>query len=120
MNERSQSEIASQRPLRLESPARRSLMKGMAGLGAALASSSLSPAIAAQTQSHQPGSPANQVPPAQDLWGPFTPSSGQGRYLQVAYPPSTTKGELQLGVIYTLWIPDNIKTVRAVIVHQHG
>jgi len=36
------------------------------------------------------------------------------------YPPSTTKGELQIGVIYTLWIPDNIKTVRAVIVHQHG
>src|SRR5712692_11794779 len=81
----------------LESPARRSLMKGMAGLGAALASSSLSPAIAAQTQSHQPGSPANQVPSAQDLWGPFTPSSGAGQYLQLVYPPSTTKGELQLG-----------------------
>ncbi len=104
----------------LESPARRLLMKGVAGLGAALASSSLSPAIAAQTRNHQPGSPASQVPPAQDLWGPFTPSSGAGRYLQLVYPPSTTKGELQLGAAYTLWVPDDIKTVRAVIVHQHG
>src|SRR6202790_4417648 len=121
MNEITQSErIASQRQPGLESPARRSLMKGMAGLGATLATSSLSPAIAAQTQSHQPKAPANQVPPDQVGWGPFTPSSSEGRYLQVTYPPSTTKGELQRGVIYPLWIPDNIKTVRAEIVHQHG
>src|SRR6266404_8332979 len=121
MNESTRSgRIGSQRLLSLESPARRSLMKAMAGLGATLASCSLSPAIAAQTQSHQPGSPANQVPPVQDLWGPFTPSSGAGRYLQLVYPPSTTKGELQLGAVYTLWIPDDIKTVRAVIVHQRG
>src|ERR1700726_1932315 len=121
MNEITQSErIASPRLLSLESPARRSLMKAMAGLGATLASSSLSPAIAAQTQSHQPGAPADQVPPVQDLWGPFTPSSGAGRYLQLVYPPSTIKGELQLGAAYTLWIPDDIKTVKAVIVHQPG
>ena len=119
MSETTPSErIGSQRLSSLESPARRLLMKGMAGLGATLASSSLSPAIAAQTRSHQPGAPANQVPAAQDLWGPFTPSSGAGRYLQLSYPPSTTKGELQLGAVYTLWIPDDIKTVRAVIVHQ--
>ena len=104
----------------LESPARRLLMKGMAGLGATLASSSLSPAIAAQTQSHQRETPGHQVSPVQSGWGPFTPSSGEGRYLQLVYPPSTTKGELQIGVTYTLWIPSNIKTVRAVIVHQHG
>ena len=66
------------------------------------------------------GAPANQVPPDQGGWGPFTPSSGAGRYLQLIYPPSTTKGDLQLGAVYTLWIPDDIKTVRAVIVHQHG
>src|SRR5260370_26459752 len=121
MNEINQSErTAAQRLLSLESPARRLLMKGMAGLGATLASSSLSPAIAAQPQSHQPATPANQAAPDQVGWGPFTPSSGAGRYLQVAYPPSTTKGELQIGVTHTLWIPDNIKTVRAVIVHQHG
>ena len=58
--------------------------------------------------------------PDQSEWGPFTPSSGAGRYLQLVYPPSTAKGELKLGVTYTLWIPDGIRTVRAVIVHQHG
>src|SRR5580704_12670338 len=103
----------------LESPARRVLIKGMAGLGATLASSSLTSAIA-QNQSHQPGTLGHQVSPVQSGWGPFTPSSGEGRYIQLAYPPSTTKGELQIGVVYTLWLPDNIKTVRAVIVHQHG
>src|SRR5882757_8127097 len=119
MNEITRSKrIASERLSSLESPTRRLLMKGMAGLGATLVSSSLSEAIAAQT--HQPGAPGNQVPPDQVGWGPFTPSSGAGRYLQVVYPPSTTKGELQIGVTYTLWIPDGIKTVRAVIVHQHG
>src|SRR5882762_10840970 len=101
MNEITQSErIASPSQPGLDSPARRSLMKAIAGLGATLASSPLSPAIAAQTQSHQPGSLGHQVSPVQGGWGPFTPSSGAGRYLQVAYPPSTTKGELQIGVIY--------------------
>jgi hypothetical protein len=104
----------------LESLSRRSLIKGMAGLSAALATSSLSQAIAAQTQDHHPATPGPQVSPSQGGWGPFIPSNGAGRYLQLSYPPSTTKGELQLGVIYTLWLPDNIKTVRAVIVHQHG
>src|SRR3984893_18435215 len=121
MNEITQSaRITSPSQPALFSPARRSLLKAMAGLGATLASSSLSPAIAAKTLSHQPEAPGNQVRPVQDGWGPFTPSSGAGRYLQLAYPPSTTKGELQLGAVYTLWIPDDIKTVRAVIVHQHG
>jgi hypothetical protein len=96
-------------------------MKGMAGLGATLASP-LSPAISTQTQTqtHQPEAHGNPVSPVESGWGPFTASSGAGRYLQLIYPPSKTKGELQLGVTYTLWIPDNIKTVRAVIVHQHG
>src|SRR5262245_29897495 len=121
MNESSQRErIASPRLLSLESPARRSLMKAMAGLGATLASSSLSSAIADHTRSPQQGTPANQVPPVQDGWGPFTPSSGAGRYLHLVSPPSNAKGEPQLGAVYTLWIPDDIKTVRAVIVHQHG
>jgi hypothetical protein len=104
----------------LESLSRRSLIKGMAGIGATLATSSLSPAIAAQTQDHHPATPGPQVSAVQGGWGPFIPSNGAGRYLQLSYPPSTTKGELQLGVIYTLWLPDNIKTIRAVIVHQHG
>ncbi len=112
---------ASQTFPELESPARRLFVKGMAGLGATFASSSfLSAAVPAQTQSHQQARPGNEIPPVQDGWGPFTPSSGAGRYLQIVYPPSTTAGELQLGVTYTLWIPDGIQTVRAVIVHQHG
>src|SRR6201984_2450974 len=104
----------------LESPSRRSLIKGMAGLGATLASCSLSAAIAAQTQSHTPGTSGQQDAPDQGGWGPFTPSNGAGRYLRLVYPGSTTKGELQLGVIYTLWLPDNVKTLRAVIVTQQG
>ncbi len=45
---------------------------------------------------------------------------GAGQILKVEYPPSTAANELQLGVTYTLWIPDGVKTVRGVIVHQHG
>jgi len=121
MNEFTRMEIlGSQRLSSLESPSRRSLIKGVAGLGATLASSSLSAAIAAQTQDHQPAIPNHQVSPVQGGWGPFTTSNGAGRYLRLVYPPSTTKGELQLGAVYTLWLPDNVKIVRAVIVHQHG
>ena len=105
----------------LESRARRLFVKGVAGLGAAFASSSfVSAAVPAQAQSGQQGHPGNEIQPVQDAWGPFTPSSGAGRYLQIVYPPSTATGELQLGVTYTLWLPDGVQTVRAVIVHQHG
>lgn len=47
------------------------------------------------------------------------PASG-GRYYEIEYPPSAAPGELQFGVTYTLWMPPGVKTVRAVIVHQHG
>jgi hypothetical protein len=98
---------------------RREFMQAMAGFGAALTSSSLSSVAAqAQTPANRPAPPGND--PGDSAWGPFTPSSGAGRYLQLAYPPSTAAGELKLGVTYTLWIPDGIRTVRAVIVHQHG
>jgi len=43
-----------------------------------------------------------------------------GQYLKVEYPASTATNELQLAVTYTLWIPDGVKTVRGIIVHQHG
>ena len=104
-----------------DSPARRLFVKEMAGLGAAFATASLaSTAAPAEGQAVQSAPTGNAPAAAQSLWGPFTPSSNAGRYLQLAYPPSTTAGELQLGVTYTLWIPDGIQTVRAVIVHQHG
>lgn len=41
-------------------------------------------------------------------------------YYRVRYEPSTNKGELPYGVNYTIWIPPNVKTLRGVIVHQHG
>lgn len=42
------------------------------------------------------------------------------RSFEVTYPPSTKPGELSLGVTYRLWVPDGVKTLRGVIVHQHG
>src|SRR5436305_3256024 len=43
-----------------------------------------------------------------------------GRTVEVHYDPSTVPGELQLGVTYTLWIPEGVTTIRGIIVHQHG
>ncbi len=47
-------------------------------------------------------------------------SGASGRSLEVAYPPSTEPGGLTLGVTYRLWIPDGVRLLRGVIVHQHG
>jgi hypothetical protein len=119
MNEITKRETeTSQTLLRPESTSRRQFVKGVAGLGATLTSSSLSFAALAQTQA--PSSSGNEISPVASAWGPFTPSSNAGQYLQLVYSPSTTAGELQIAVTYTLWIPGGIKTVRAVIVHQHG
>ncbi|HRJ08660.1 MAG TPA: hypothetical protein PK490_13250 [Prosthecobacter sp.] len=41
-------------------------------------------------------------------------------YYRVRYEPSRTEGGLIFGVNYTLWIPPGVKTLRGVIVHQHG
>ena len=41
-------------------------------------------------------------------------------YYRVHYEPSTKVGELVYGVSYTVWIPPGVKTLRGVIVHQHG
>jgi hypothetical protein len=49
---------------------------------------------------------------------PTVPAGGS--YFEVTYAPSTRTNELQLGVTYRLWLPENVKTVRGVIVHQHG
>jgi pimeloyl-ACP methyl ester carboxylesterase len=45
---------------------------------------------------------------------------GAGKYLKIDYPASTNEDELQTAVTYTLWIPDDVKTLRGIIVHQHG
>ena len=41
-------------------------------------------------------------------------------YYRVRYEASTKPGELIFPVNYTVWIPPGVKTVRGVIVHQHG
>jgi poly(3-hydroxybutyrate) depolymerase len=43
-----------------------------------------------------------------------------GRYFEVSYSGSEKPGELRLGVTYTVWIPDQVKVLRGIIVHQHG
>ena len=48
------------------------------------------------------------------------PIHGAGRYLEVEYPPSTATNQLQIGVTYTMWIPDDVARFRCVIIHQHG
>jgi len=46
--------------------------------------------------------------------------AGEGTLHEVTYEPSSAEGELQLGVVYKLWIPDGDGPLRGVIVHQHG
>ncbi len=41
-------------------------------------------------------------------------------YYSVRYEASETPGELGVAVTHTLWIPPGVKTLRGVIVHQHG
>ena len=43
-------------------------------------------------------------------------------YYAVEYPApvEAKEGQLQIGVTYTLWIPEGLKKVRGIIVHQHG
>ena len=52
--------------------------------------------------------------------GLAAPARAGGQYLKVDYPASSAEGELQTAVTYTLWIPDGAKTLRGIIVHQHG
>ena len=41
-------------------------------------------------------------------------------YHRVRYPASDRPGELIFPVQYTVWIPAGVKTLRGVVVHQHG
>ncbi|MDB5335337.1 MAG: GDSL-like Lipase/Acylhydrolase [Planctomycetaceae bacterium] len=43
-----------------------------------------------------------------------------GQIFEVAYPASSEPGKLQLGVTYTIWIPEGVTKIRGIIVHQHG
>jgi hypothetical protein len=48
------------------------------------------------------------------------PVNGAGKYFEANYPPSKKPSKLQIGVTYTMWLPDGVKMIRGVIVHQHG
>jgi poly(3-hydroxybutyrate) depolymerase len=52
------------------------------------------------------------------LLGDFARASGE--IFEVSYPAAATPCGLQMGVVYRMWIPDGVKQLRAVIVHQHG
>ncbi len=41
-------------------------------------------------------------------------------YFRVRYEASANRGELPFAVNYTVWIPRDVKTLRGLIVHQHG
>lgn len=54
----------------------------------------------------------------QDPYGNYP--AAEPPYYRVRYEGSTKPGELIFGVNYTIWIPPGLKTIRGVIVHQHG
>jgi hypothetical protein len=41
-------------------------------------------------------------------------------YYRVRYEGSTQAGELVYPVSFTIWIPPHVKTLRGLIIHQHG
>ena len=71
-------------------------------LGSALAICALVSAIHAQQ-------------PPYDVFPPAEPP-----YYRARYEASSEPSELMFPVNYTIWIPKDLKTVRGVIVHQHG
>src|SRR5690348_7801320 len=64
--------------------------------------------VAAETNLHAQKPPYDVFPPAQPP------------YYRVRYEASQKPGQLIFGVNYTIWIPKDVKTLRGVIVHQHG
>ncbi len=53
--------------------------------------------------------------PPYDVFLPADPP-----YYRVRYEASTRPGELLYPVNYTIWIPEDVKSLRGVIAHQHG
>ncbi|NBV24287.1 MAG: hypothetical protein EBS05_20510 [Proteobacteria bacterium] len=60
------------------------------------------------------GSLSAQQPP----YNVFPPADPP--YYRVRYEASTKPGELTFAANYTVWVPPGVKTLRGVIVHQHG
>lgn len=64
--------------------------------------------IACPTELYAQKAPYDVFPPA------------EAPYYRVRYEASDRPGELVYGVNYTAWFPPGVKTLRGVIVHQHG
>lgn len=54
------------------------------------------------------------------LGAPLATATAGGSYYDLTYPASTNAGELRMDVIYRLWVPEGVRHIRSVIVHQHG
>ncbi len=61
---------------------------------------------------------ATQVCAQKAPYDVFPPA--EAPYYRVRYEASDKPGDLIYGVNYTVWIPPGVKTLRGVIVHQHG
>lgn len=64
------------------------------------------------------GAVATEVHAQQPPYDVFPPADPP--YYRVRYEASTKKGELVYPVHYTIWIPKDVKSLRGVVVHQHG
>ncbi len=53
-------------------------------------------------------------------WGMADWAWAGGKYYEVEYAGSERPGELVMGVTYTVWVPDGVRSLRGLIVHQHG
>jgi len=53
--------------------------------------------------------------PPYDVFPPANPP-----YYRVRYDAAADSGGLAFPVNYTVWVPPGVKTLRGVIVHQHG
>ena len=53
-----------------------------------------------------------------ELYGVCPPA--EPPYFRIRYEAGTTAQELSFAVKYTIWIPPHVKTLRGIVVHQHG
>ena len=61
---------------------------------------------------------ASYLPAQQPPYDVFPPA--EPPYYRVRYEASTKPGELVFPANFTMWLPPGVKTLRGVIVHQHG
>jgi hypothetical protein len=85
-----------------------------------LAASAATPPRGAPKEMPAPRSAEDFLAAAKPVADRATPIGYTGQYVKLYYPGLSDEGELRFAVTYTLWIPDGVKTLRGIIVHQHG